>query len=106
MNRQGYGKLAALASLLTLGPLAMAQSVSAPVLIEGVGRDMAQARLLYCQAALLGDAQAQYALGWMLANGRGGGRDDCAAASLFALSAAQGHVQAAAMLRDPGAAAG
>lgn len=65
---------------------------------EGVPRDLAQALGLYCRAARLGDAQAQYALGWMLANGRGTPRDDGAAAQLFALAAAQGHVHAQAML--------
>lgn len=66
---------------------------------EGLPRDPEAARGLYCEAAKLGDAQAQYALGWMLANGRGGPRDEGAAGQLFALAAAQGHVQAQAMLR-------
>ena len=65
---------------------------------EGVPRDVPQALALYCRAARLGDAQAQYALGWMLANGRGTRRDDGAAAQLFALAAAQGHAQAQTML--------
>lgn len=64
---------------------------------EGVPRDAALARTLYCHAARQGYAPAQYALGWMLANGRGGERDDSAASHLFALAAAQGHVQARAM---------
>lgn len=66
---------------------------------EGVPRDPAAARALYCQAASAGHAPAQYALGWMLANGRGGPRDDGAASLLFALAAAQGHAHAQAMLR-------
>ncbi|SFU47445.1 lytic transglycosylase domain-containing protein [Pseudoduganella namucuonensis] len=74
---------------------------------EGVPRDPAAARVLYCQAARAGHAPAQHALGWMLANGRGGARDDGAASLLFALAAAQGHAQAQAMLRltppDPAA---
>ncbi len=61
---------------------------------EGMPRDPAQARLLYCRAARQGHAPAQYALGWMLANGRGGARDDGAARHLFTLAAAQGHPQA------------
>lgn len=65
---------------------------------EGVARDLPQAQALYCRAARLGDAAAQYAMGWMLANGRGTPRDDGAAVQLFALAAAQGHVQAQAML--------
>ena len=42
---------------------------------EGVERNPEQARQLYCQSARLGDAQAQYNLGWMYANGRGGARE-------------------------------
>lgn len=64
---------------------------------EGVPRDAAQARILYCRAASQGNASARYALGWMLANGRGGERDDGAARHLFMLAAAQGHAQAQAM---------
>jgi hypothetical protein len=64
---------------------------------ESVPRDPGQARMLYCRAARQGYAPAQYALGWMLANGRGGERDDSAARHLFALAAAQGHVQAQTM---------
>ena len=64
---------------------------------EGVPRDPAQARLLYCHAARLGYAPAQYALGWMLVNGRGGARDDSAARHVFTLAAAQGHLQAQAL---------
>jgi soluble lytic murein transglycosylase-like protein len=65
---------------------------------EGMARDLPQALALYCRAARMGDAAAQYGMGWMLANGRGAARDDGAAAQLFALAAAQGHVQAQAML--------
>ncbi len=61
---------------------------------EGVARDLPRAAALYCQAAQLGLADAEYALGWMLANGRGMPRDDGAAWRLFALAAAQGHAQA------------
>lgn len=64
---------------------------------EGVPRDPALARILYCRAARQGHAPAQYALGWMLANGRGGQRDDSAARHLFTLAAAQGHRQAQTM---------
>lgn len=65
---------------------------------EGVSKDPARAAMLYCQAARLGDSEAQYALGWMIANGRGVPRDDSLAAGLFRLSAAQGHQQAERML--------
>lgn len=65
---------------------------------EGVSKDPAQAVVLYCQAARMGDAEAQYALGWMYANGRGIQRNDSMAAGLFGLSAAQGHQYAQRML--------
>ena len=55
---------------------------------EGVARNPEQARQLYCQSARLGDAQAQYNLGWMHANGRGGPRDDVAAAYFLSRSRA------------------
>ena len=38
---------------------------------EGVPRNPLLAASLYCKAARLGDAQAQYNLGWMYANGNG-----------------------------------
>jgi TPR repeat protein len=57
---------------------------------EGVARDFHQAANLYCRAARIGRAEAQYRLGWMYANGRGVPRDDDTAAALFALAAAQG----------------
>lgn len=65
---------------------------------EGVSKDSARAAMLYCQAARLGDPEAQYALGWMIANGRGVPRDDSVAAGLFHLAAAQGHQHADRML--------
>ena len=43
---------------------------------EGVARDAARAAELYCQAARLGDAEAQFSLGWMYANGRSLPRDN------------------------------
>ncbi|MCC6852939.1 MAG: transglycosylase SLT domain-containing protein [Rubrivivax sp.] len=71
---------------------------------DGVPRDALRAAALYCRAARYGDAEAQYALGWMLTNGRGIERNDAHAAHLFAAAAEQGHAQAAAMaarLGDP-----
>lgn len=65
---------------------------------EGVPRDEALAANLYCYAARLGDANAQYALGWMIANGRGFARDDGMAWRLFALAAGQQHMQAATLM--------
>lgn len=65
---------------------------------ESVARNPEQARQLYCESARLGDAQAQYNLGWMHANGRGGPRDDVAAAYFFQAAAEQGLPQAQRML--------
>jgi hypothetical protein len=65
---------------------------------EGVGKDLPRAAALYCEAAREGDPEAQFALGWMYANGRGLPRDDAAAASLFGMAADAGHRQAAKML--------
>jgi TPR repeat protein len=65
---------------------------------EGVAKDPERAAKLYCHAARLGDPEAQYALGWMIANGRGFPRDDSLAAGLFRLSADQGHQHAERMM--------
>jgi soluble lytic murein transglycosylase-like protein len=65
---------------------------------EGVARDPTAAAALYCRAARLGAPQAQYALGWMYANGRGVAHDDGAAWRLFALAAEQQHAAAQRML--------
>lgn len=43
---------------------------------EGVARDLARAHRLYCTAALQGDAEAMYQLGWMYLQGRGIPQDD------------------------------
>ena len=64
---------------------------------EGVARDARKAVQLYCDAARLGDAEAQFSLGWMYANGRGIPRDDAVAAFFFAMAARQGHQHAARM---------
>lgn len=61
---------------------------------EGVPRDYGRAIELYCEAAKAGNAEGQYGLGWMYANGRGVKRDDAIAAHLFSLASQQGHVQA------------
>lgn len=65
---------------------------------EGVRRDLPAAYNLYCIAALAGSSEAQYAMGWMHANGRGTTRDDDLAHGLFALAASGGHAHAAKML--------
>jgi TPR repeat protein len=69
---------------------------------EGVTRDPLRAARLYCDGARYGDAEAQFSLGWMHANGRGIPRSDETAAFFFKLAAAQGHQQAQNMLRFVG----
>jgi soluble lytic murein transglycosylase-like protein len=69
---------------------------------EGVPRDPKKAAELYCEAAKAGDVDAQFNLGWMLANARGVPRDDGHAAFFFELAARQGHPQAERMLRQVG----
>lgn len=64
---------------------------------EGVPRDRQTAIQLYCQAAKLGNSDAQYALGWIYANGRGVVRDDRVALQLFKMAAEQGHEYAGRM---------
>lgn len=69
---------------------------------NGMPRDPGRAATLYCQAARHGDAEAQFNLAWMLANGRGVERDDVAAAHLFAAAAEQGLPQALRMAQAIG----
>ncbi|MBK1682280.1 lytic transglycosylase domain-containing protein [Rhodoferax fermentans] len=66
---------------------------------EGVRRDPLLAANLYCEAARLGDRDAQYNLGWMYANGRGVPRDDGRALFLFQAAAEQG-IETARRLAD------
>jgi soluble lytic murein transglycosylase-like protein len=69
---------------------------------EGTERDGPKAAALYCRAAQLGDAESQFSLGWMYANGRGVERSDSAAAFFFHAAAEQGFEQAARMLQVVG----
>jgi TPR repeat protein len=69
---------------------------------EGVERDATKAAELYCKAARLGDAEAQFNLGWMYANGRGVERSDANAAFFFHAAAEQGLDQAIRMLATVG----
>lgn len=69
---------------------------------DGTPRNSAKAIELYCEAARLGNAGAQYDLGWMYAMGRGIERDDATAAYFFALAAEQGDALAKRMLRQVG----
>ena len=71
---------------------------------SGQPRNPEKAVELYCEAAHLGDAEAQYNLGWMYAMGRGIERDDSAAAYFFTLAAHQGDPLATRMLKQVGAA--
>jgi TPR repeat protein len=70
---------------------------------RGVTRDGPRAAALYCRAARLGDAAAQFDLGWMYAYGRGVKRDDALAAYFFRAAAGQGIAQAKTMLLQVGA---
>ena len=69
---------------------------------EGVVKDPLRAASLYCEGARSGDAEAQFSLGWMHANGRGVEKNDEVAAYFFRLAAEQGHTQAQNMLRFVG----
>jgi soluble lytic murein transglycosylase-like protein len=66
---------------------------------EGVSRNLDLAIQRYCEAARLGDAESQYRLGWIYANGRGVARDDGLASYLFSLAARQGNLDAERMLK-------
>ena len=70
---------------------------------EGVPKDTARAVKLYCEGARLGDAEAQYSLGWIYANGRGVDRNDALAAYFFDMAAKQGHLPSQKMQRFVGA---
>lgn len=69
---------------------------------DGIPRNPIKAVELYCEAARLGDMEAQYNLGWMYAMGRGVTRDDATAAVFFTLAAKQGDALAERMLRQVG----
>lgn len=65
-----------------------------------------EAAAIYCKAARDGDANAQFALGWMYANGRGVRKDENLAAYLYKKSAAQGHSSASKELTNSSQSAG
>lgn len=69
---------------------------------DGVQRDPEKAVERYCEASRLGDAEAQYNLGWMYAMGRGIKRDDATAAYFFTMASKQGDALAERMLRQVG----
>lgn len=58
---------------------------------EGVERDYALARELYCALAHEGSTMAAHHLGWMYLNGRGVARDDDMAATWLSIAAERGH---------------
>ncbi|MBA4260908.1 MAG: lytic transglycosylase [Comamonadaceae bacterium] len=66
---------------------------------SGVARDIGVALDLYCKAALAGDAQALYRMGWIYTNGRGVARNDAFAAYLFQQAAGLGDEVSRNMLR-------
>ncbi len=72
---------------------------------EGVPRDMGTALELYCKAALTGDNESRYALGWIYANGRGVERHDGYAAWYLRAAAEQGDLPAQRLLGTLSAAA-
>lgn len=106
---------ALLATTTLCKPLYAQQADASPTRIEalrneakefeignGRPRNPEKAIELYCEAANLGDMEAQYNLGWMFAMARGVTRDDAAAAYFFSLAAKQGDPLAERMLRQVG----
>jgi hypothetical protein len=88
-----------LTNVVVAAPAAARESVNADRLAralayehgEGLPKDQRVAAALYCEAAVTGNAEAAFRLGWMYANGRGVEHDDGTAAALFDLASAQGH---------------
>ena len=66
---------------------------------EGLERDFALARELYCALAHEGSASAAYHLGWMYLNARGVERDDDMAATWLKIAADRGHRTSRNLLR-------
>jgi Transglycosylase SLT domain/Sel1 repeat len=62
--------------------------------IEGSPNSYAEVVANYCKQAKYGDADAQYALGWMYSNGKGVAVDEKVALQLFTMAAEQGHSSA------------
>ena len=67
---------------------------------EGSPQNYAEVVASYCSAAKSGDTDAQYALGWMYANGRGVSIDKSIAFQLYSMAAEQGHIGAKESLKD------
>lgn len=98
----GSGTTSAPSQVTAVQLVAMRDAARAYEHGEGIPKDPARAVELYCEAARLGDPEAQYSLGWMYANGRGVVRDDGLAALFFELAARQGDEHARTMLRFVG----
>ncbi len=62
---------------------------------EGVAKDERKAFEIYCELARNGNPEAQFSLGWMIANGRGIPRDENLAGILIARAAEGGYEHAA-----------
>ena len=67
---------------------------------KGVDQDYAWAYRLHCIAALQGDGEAAYHLGWMHLNGHGMTADDALAAGWFQLAAERGDLHSQRILDD------
>ncbi len=66
---------------------------------EGIPRDLARARQLYCIAALQGDAESMYHLGRMYLDGRGVAQDDGLAKEWLLRAQRKGDVYAGRLLK-------
>lgn len=67
---------------------------------SGIDRDGIRAYRLYCIAALQGDGEAAYHLGWMHLNGHGVAADDARAVAWFQLAAERGDPHSQRILDD------
>lgn len=54
----------------------------------------------YCRASRSGDANAQFAMGWLYAKGRGVEKDDYIATTMLTKAAEQGHIEAKTLLAE------
>ena len=78
---------------------AMTQLAARYELGDGVAKNFLKSNYLYCNAAHLGYAEAQFKLGWIYANGRAVARDHAIASGLFARAAAQEHERSKQLLQ-------
>lgn len=66
--------------------------------IEGGPANYAEAATFYCRESRSGNANAQYAMGWLYAKGRGVEKNDYIAKEMLSKAAAQGHERAKELL--------